>query len=251
MTKFENGNTDVVVRDLERGVDTRVPLDATNAYPVWHPDGTEIVFVTARKGPWDIYRFKVGGASEPEVLIEGIPDQVPVGWSPDGRFLLWDESGTGTRALDVLGDPTPKTILPDVSGLAISPDSRWVAFDTTISGRSEVQVRRFPDGDRDYRVSIDGGGSPLWSRDGRELFFRRGDAVLAAAIRVTGDDLVAERPRELFRGPFVNRDRLEWSYDPTTDELIMIVEGDHEVSHDRFVVVTDWPAGVAEVATEP
>ena len=54
MAEFENGITNVLIRDLARGVDTRLPLDALNAYPVWNPDGSEIVFVTALNGPWDI-----------------------------------------------------------------------------------------------------------------------------------------------------------------------------------------------------
>lgn len=246
MTKFENGNTDVLIRDLARGVDTRVPLDAINGFPVWNPDGSEIVFVTALKGPWDIYRFKVDGTAEPEMLVQGTPDQVALAWSPDGRFVVWEESGE-TRAIDLLGDLVPTSLLPSSSGVSISPDSRWIAFETPISGQKEVLVRRFPDGVRDYRVSIDGGSHPLWSRDGRELFFHRGDAILAASMRVTGDEIVAERPRELFRGNFITQgDRLQWSYDPTTDKLIMIGNGDHEVSRDRFVVVTDWPAALAD-----
>jgi Tol biopolymer transport system component len=247
MTKFENGNTNVIVRDLVRGVDTLLPLDSTNAYPVWNPDGSEIIFDSADNGPWDIYRFKVDGTAEPELLLEGEPDQVPLAWSPDGRFVVWQESNAGTRAMDLLGERKTRALLPNSSGVAISPDSRWIAFHVTIGGQKEVQVRRFPDGNRDFQVSIDGGEHPLWSHDGRELFFRRGDAVLAASIRVTGDEIVAERPRELFRGDFVAEDeRLEWSYDPTTDELIMIGIGDNEISRDRFVVVTDWTAGLAD-----
>ena len=246
-TRFENGETNVWIRDLSRGIDTRLPLDATNGYPLWNPDGSEIVFDTALKGPWDIYRFKVDGTAKPEVVVEGIPDQVPLAWSPDGRFLVWQESYSETRAMDLLGDRTPMNLLPQSDGVSISPDSRWIAFDTEISGQTEVLVRGFPDGTLDYRVSIDGGRYPLWSRDGRELFFRRGDAVLAASMRITGDELIAERPRELFRGSFIAQaDRLGWSYDPTTDELIMIGKGDHEISRDRFVVVTDWPATLAD-----
>jgi Tol biopolymer transport system component len=248
VTEFENGDTNVLIRDLTRGIDTRLPLDAVNAYPVWHPDGSEIVFDTAREGPWDIYRFAIDGGSEPEVLVEGSPDQIPLAWSPDGRFLLWEDAYVEVRMMELLGDRTQKALLldSDSNGVSISPDSRWIAFDRAIAGQMEVLVRAFPDGTRDHRVSIDGGAYPLWSRDGRELLFRRGDAVLAASIRVEGDGVVAERPRELFRGDYINPDdRLQWSYDPTTDDLIMIRNGEHEISRDRFVVVLDWPAEIA------
>jgi len=241
--EFKNGHTNVLIRDLTRGIDTPLPLDAVNTYPVWNPDGSEIVFDTSLKGPWDIYRFAIEDGSEPEVLVEGSPDQIPLAWSPDGRFLVWETSYAEVHMMDLQGDRTPRTILPDSQGVSISPDSRWIAFDHLVSGQNEVLVRGFPDGTRDYRVSTDGGAYPLWSRDGRELFYRRGDAVLSASIRVDGDEIIAGRPRELFRGNYISAsDRLQWSYDPTTDELIMIRNGEHEISRDRFVVVLDWPA---------
>jgi Tol biopolymer transport system component len=246
VTEFESGRANVRIHDLSPGVDTAVPLAAVNAYPVWSPDGSEILFVTARKGPWDIYRYPIDGSSKPEVFLEGSPDQIPLAWSPDGRFVLWEENYVGVGSMDLQGDRTPTILLPeDSEGVSISLDSRWIAFGTSVSGQQEVLVRSFPDGTRSYQVSIDGGGYPLWSRDGRELLYRRGEAVLAVSIRVVGDELVAERPRELFHGDFVEPERHHWSYDPTTDELIMIRRGEHEISRDRFVVVLDWPAELA------
>jgi len=245
VTEFKNGDTNVLIRDLTRGVDTPVPLDAVSTYAMWSPDGREVVFVTSLKGPWDIHRFEVEGGSEPEVLIEGSPDQIPLAWSPDGRFLLWEHAYTEVRMMDLQNGQTRQVLPSDSQGVSISPDSRWLAFEDSISGRREVVVRGFPDGTRDYRVSIDGGAYPLWSRDGRDLLFRRGEAVLAASIRVEGDEIVAGRPRELFRGPYTHQDdRHYWSYDPTTDELIMIRNGDDEISSHRLVVVLDWPAEI-------
>jgi Tol biopolymer transport system component len=224
-----------------------VPLDAVNGYPVWSPDGGEILFNTALKGPWDIYRFPVDGSSEPEVLLEGSADQVPLTWSPDGRFILWEDDSLGVGSMDLQGDRTPTVLLSEESeGVSISPDSRWMAYGTRVSGQREVLVRSFPEGTRDYQVSTDGGDYPLWSRDGRELLYRRGDAVLAVKVRIEDGELVADRPRELFRGErFLEPGQNLWSYDPTTDELIMIRRGEHEVSRDRFVVVLDWPAELA------
>ena len=131
----------------------------------------------------------------------------------------------------------------DSSGASLSPDGRWLAYAPDVSGRTEVMVRRFPDGTRDVRVSAEGGSYPLWDRDGREILFRRGDSVFAVPVSVSGDELTPGRPRVLFRDKsLLEHSRHSWSYDRTTDELIMIRDGKHEISRDRFVVLTDWPA---------
>ncbi len=242
--QFENGDTKVVIHDLARGIDTPLPVDAVSTWPVWSPDASAIAFTTALNGPWDVYRYAVDGGSEPEALVQGVPDQMSMAWSPDGRFLLWEENSK-IHMKDLRGGGTPTVLVSDGSpnGATFSPDSRWLAYSAMVSGRREVLVRRFPDGVRDYRVSMDGGEFPLWSRDGRELLYRRGDALLATTIRVAGESIDADRPRVLFRGNYVatSGDQRAWSYDPTTDEAILIRKGDHEISGDRFVVVIGWP----------
>jgi hypothetical protein len=172
-----------------------------------------------------------------------------VAWSPNGRYLLWEEGYASIRGMD-LEDGGASVVLLDPGserGAAFSPDSHWIAYQATVSRRPEILVRRFPDGTRDVRVSTDGGTSPLWSRDGREVLYRRGRQVWSASVHAGTDGFVAERPRELFRGEdVIGSDRQTWSYDPATDSFIMIGSGDHEISRDRFVVVLDWTAELSE-----
>jgi serine/threonine-protein kinase len=245
LTEFESGRTNVRVRDLERGIDTRLPQGAVNTWPVWGPDGRDLLFTTARDGPWDIYRVPADGSAEPEALVKDSPDQIPLAWSPDGRYLVWQEGYTETRVMDLLDRETMTLTVPAGAdhdqGISFSPDSRWLAYGGRSSGQKEVFVQRFPDGTRAYQVSVDGGDFPLWSRDGRTLLYRRGQAVLAAPVRISGDRITADRPRELFRGDFVyNGEPHEWSYDPSTDTMILIQNGDDEIRKDRFVVVMGW-----------
>jgi eukaryotic-like serine/threonine-protein kinase len=97
---------------------------------------------------------------------------------------------------------------------AVSPDGRWIAYQSDESGRSQVIVRPFPNvADRRWQVSTDGGGEPKWSADGRELFFRNGAAVMSVQI---GDDPGASRPAKLFEGDYV-RSRGEKSWDVAPD----------------------------------
>ena len=255
MTVFENGRTNVVIRDLSRGTDVRLPSEDVNTWPLWSPDGREIAFTSARLGPWDIYRFAIDGGTKPVPLVEGDPDQIPLDWSEDGRFIVWQENYAEIRAIDLHGDMSVRTLDlggAAMQGLSISPDSRWVAHTAWVSGRREVFVRPFPEGTKAYQVSIGGGDFPLWAADGRSLFYRGRDAVFAVPVRVDGSDLVAGRPEELFRGDFLyNDDPHEWSFDASTDSLILIQGGENEVSRDRFTVLTDWFPEVAGASRRP
>jgi len=246
LTEFRNGRVNVVAHDLSRGVTTPVPLDAMNAYPVWGPDSRTLLFDTAQKGPWDVHRFALDGGSTTQPLVEDATDQIPWDWSTDGRHIVWEENYSALHALDMRGDDAPMVIVPvGTSGASLSPDARWIAYGSDASGRSEILVRRFPDGTRDIRVSAEGGSYPLWGRDGREILYRRGDAVLAVDVRVTGDDLTPGRPRVLFRdNSLLVPQRHNWSYDRTTDTFVMVQRGDHEMRRDGFVVVLDWAAGL-------
>ena len=83
----------------------------------------------------------------------------------------------------------------------MSPNGRWIAYQTDESGTTQVVVRPFPNvAARRWQVSTDGGVDPKWSTDGRELFYRQGAAVMSVAI---GDDPAASRPAKLFEGDYV------------------------------------------------
>jgi hypothetical protein len=174
-------------------------------------------------------------------MIADATDQIPLDWSADGRFIVWDENYVEIHAMDLHEDGARTAVVSaGAQGASLSPDSRWMAYGNEVSGRSEVLVRRFPDGQRDYRVSVEGGAYPRWGRDGREILYRRGDAVLSASVRESNGELIVERPRVLFRSKqLLETNRHNWGYDATTDSLIMILRGEHEIRRDGFVVVLD------------
>ena len=105
-----------------------------------------------------------------------------------------------------------------------SPDGRYIAYVSNKSGRNQVYVRPFPSGDRFWQISRDGGTEPLWSPDGRELFYRKGDAVMSVDIDLTGEF----RPgsgRQLFEGPFVPGE-ISKNYDMDLEgQRFLMVEG--------------------------
>jgi serine/threonine-protein kinase len=96
----------------------------------------------------------------------------------------------------------------------ISPDGRWMAYTSNESGESQIYVRPFPDVEEGrWQISTDGGDSPLWSPDGRELFYRSGDAVMAVSVE-TETAFSFDTPAALFQGEYVGA-----SFDLITFEL--------------------------------
>jgi Tol biopolymer transport system component len=121
-----------------------------------------------------------------------------------------------------------------------SPDGRWIAYVSDVSGLEQVYIVRYPEPSGIAQVSAAGGRQPLWSPAGDELFFISGTAVMAVDVRVQGGELRTGKPRRLFEGPFHVDPRQIWSYDARNQRFLMIQRSDEEMWNDRFVVVTDW-----------
>jgi Tol biopolymer transport system component len=240
LTEFKNGKTNVLIHDLARGVDRRLPSDDLNTWPVWSPDSREIIFDTSRNGPWDLYRASVEGGGESQPVLLNSEDKIPLDWSSDGKILIFQEGYAELRMLDLTGDGTPVTFDAEHGSsqrVEISPDARWIVYSANNSGQRDIFVRRFPDGTSDYQVSVGGGDSPIWTSKSDEILYRSGGSILSVRLRITGDRVVAGPPQELFRGDFIHDDeRLQWSYDAVRDRMILIETGTAEVSADRFVV---------------
>jgi hypothetical protein len=174
--------------------------------PVWSPDGSAFVFAAARDSPPSLYLKRIGTAGEGEHLV-GSPAQTlfPQSWSPDGRFIAYlnidpkTESDVWVLALSDDRKATPFLQTPSNETHArISPDGRWMAYASNESGTEGVYVTSFPEPGRKWLVSTNGGGLPVWRRDGRELFYRASDGKLMAVPMGAGSDFAAGAPIPLF-----------------------------------------------------
>jgi dipeptidyl aminopeptidase/acylaminoacyl peptidase len=182
-----------------------------NPCPVWSPDGKLIVFFSMgrRSGSDGVY-WK---ASDGTGLEEQITDRpfAPYCWTDDGTLVgtvmtdALEITHIGTLSLE--GDHEPKTQLSQASGQSpkVSPDGQWVAYSSNESGRWEIYVRPFPDVDRGgrWKVSTNGGGSPIWSPDGNQLFYLNGDAVMHVSVKTKPSFEIVGTPQVLFRGKFI------------------------------------------------
>jgi eukaryotic-like serine/threonine-protein kinase len=188
---YEDG-AHIYVYDLVIGTNTRVTFHGLNGLPVWTPAGDALVFSSAREGSrgGDLFRVPANGEREPELLWSEDGRLVPESWAPDGSRLLYTsvrQSGIhDLKVLDLRGDTRSAPYLNADWNEArgrISPDGRWVAYDSEEDGTREIYVRAFPDPGPKWKVSQGGGRWSRWAPDGRELYYWRDDTLVAATVR--------------------------------------------------------------------
>jgi Tol biopolymer transport system component len=184
---------DVWLIDMARGVLRRFSFDpGIDQLPVWSNDGTRIVFSSNRKNAYDLYQKPAGGPGSETLLLETSQNKFAMGFSADGRFLLYRNTAENTNwdlwALPLEGDrkpfPVVQTNFQEMMG-EFAPDGKWIAYQSNESGQFEIYAQSFPVPGAPLRVSTAGGAQPRWRRDGKELFYIAFDGrLMAAPIKV-------------------------------------------------------------------
>jgi eukaryotic-like serine/threonine-protein kinase len=188
VTIHEGIGSDVWVADVSRGELTRLTFEAHNIEPTFTPDGKRVTFASSRTGPFNLFWVPADGTGAPERLLESAQSQYPDSWSPDGRTLafttLTRETGADIWMLSMdsrQARPFLRTSF-DEEASAFSPDGRFLAYASNETNRWEVFVRPFPAGGPKHSISSNGGHSPSWSADGRELYFRDDEGLWSVPI---------------------------------------------------------------------
>ena len=171
------------IADVTRRTLSRVTSEAANeATPIWTPDGEQVVFTSDRGGGQGFYRKSADGTGEVEHLaaIESVGPLLAGNWSPEESHLAFsfslvqDTTRLDIGVLSMEGERSWEPLLETEAlefAPAISPDGQWIAYVSNETGRFEVYVQRFPDLGERQQISTDGGLDPLWSPDGRELYY--------------------------------------------------------------------------------
>ena len=241
LVNASSSEPDVWTIDLARGSRLRMTTGGYNRGSVWAPDGAQLAFFSARPGEdQDLYVMPSGGG-EPRRILSRPGPQWPVSWSPDGRALVFEDGPGFSRDLWLLPfgeEPRPLVVTPfNERGGMISSDGRWIAFVTDESGSAEVYAQPFPGPGPKVPLSSNGGIQPIWSRDGRELFFREGDSLMSVSIQ--RDPFRASPARKLFdlpRGAY-GQDPYAADYDVAADGRFLAVRQD---ATREIHVVLNW-----------
>jgi eukaryotic-like serine/threonine-protein kinase len=248
-----NGNTDVWILELERSVLSRFTFDeAVDSAPVWSPDSNQIIFASRRKGVRDLYQKPVRGAGSEELLLATPETKDPVDWSPDGRFFLYGtvdpRTGNDIWALPIGGAdrkpfPVVQTNFNEHSG-QFSPDGKWIAYQSSESGRYEIYIQLFPGPGGKTQISTSGGRSPRWRRDSKELFYIGADDKLMAVpitFASNGQTLEPGAPVPLFVTHTVRPGYDNWDYVAAPDgQRFLMNTPTEETVTSPVVLLMNW-----------
>jgi Tol biopolymer transport system component len=260
------GNNDIWIWDLVRKTLSRLTFDeASDICPLWTTDGKRIAFASNRDGVHKVYWKPADGTGKDE-LLGSVPGRgvVPAAWSSDGKTLvllergaITETSGTAIGVLPMEGDRKYRPLLKEKYNEVqpqISPNGRWMAYTSDESGQAQIYVRPFPEVDSGrWQLTTSGGDSPLWSRDGRELFYHSGDAIMAVSVK-TEPTFSLETPKILFRGTYnfrntffrgvLENDYYPWDIRPDGKRFLMMKEPGATVSAEggprRINIVLNW-----------
>jgi serine/threonine-protein kinase len=256
------------VYDLVRNTLTQVTSSPSNGrYPLWTPDSRRLVFYSELDGG-GLYSQAADGTGRLERLTKSRALQIPYSWTADGRTLLFeqrqiDSSSPGDVYMCSLASPPTVTALLETAAdeiePAISPDGRWLAYTSAEGsfvagarasrGSPDVYVRPFPNvDDRRWQISTDRGSSPVWSADGKELFFISQGRAVSVSVE-TVPTFRPSAPRTMFELPpfyssAVIRLRRQWDLAPDGKRFLIVNPADvaapGERSHAGMVVVVNW-----------
>jgi len=243
---------DVWIKDLDHGPLTRLTFDNAVKYrPVWMPDGVSLAYVV-EDGPHSaILRRRADGGGAVDTVIRSQRTIAEGAWSADSAWLVYRIT-TPSRdiyairpGVDSTGFPVVASPRYDERAPALSPDGRWLAYQSDESGRDEIYIRAFPDTAAGRRqVSPAGGSEPLWAHSGRELFYRSANGHMVAVPVTTSPALSIGQEQSLFADTAYQRAPSYHGYDVSRDDrtfvMLRALPDASRSSGGQLVIVDNW-----------
>ncbi len=247
------GTSDIWIKQLTHGPLSRLTFEDFLKYrPTWSPDGREVTYIAdPGNNNASIYRKRSDGSGTPERLYSSRLSVAEALWSHDGKWLVVRNTQP-TRDISALRPGEDTTLVPIVATAkfeerapTLSPDGRFIAYQSDESGRDEIYVRPFPKADDGrWQLSIAGGAEPLWSRSGREVFYRASSGEMMTVPVTTTPSFSPGSARPLFDAKRFARAPAYRAYDVTPDDqrFVMLRSLDDSTGQgtSQLVFVDNW-----------
>jgi serine/threonine protein kinase/dipeptidyl aminopeptidase/acylaminoacyl peptidase len=229
------------ILDLERGNLNRLTFAGDNRDPLWSPDGRHIAYTSFRDGRFGLYWSAADGSSPEQRLTANQFEPSATAFTPDGKKLIFTQEVTTSNVycweVPVTGDATPVPLngLCESGSLDLSPDGKWIAYESGETGQLEVYVQPYPGPGGKWQVSSGGGYRPRWSPGGKEIFYRAGDAMMAVMVE-THPHFSSGTAHMLFSGRYAHAGR---DYETDGRRFLMMKSTDQK-GPTSLQVVLNW-----------
>jgi eukaryotic-like serine/threonine-protein kinase len=247
-----SGRINISIWDLTGGTRAQISSGRLTDAPVWSPDGSTLYYAhSPNENPVQVYARPVDGSHAQRIVIATQGDAFPTDVSSDGKWLLYQETIQQTpqfsalKALSLRGDGQPVLVLDRIDALSnavLMPGGKgWLAYQSSESGQAEIYLTRFPNAGAKYQVSLAGGAQPVWSKDGKRLYYvDMGQKLIAADIRAENDSVQVGARRTLFQTT-VTLSFDEAGYDINREGRFLIVDLVIDTLS-PLTLVTNWDA---------
>jgi len=247
VVKSQKEKSNIWIVDVATGSFRRLTFDGDNMLPAWTPDGKKLAFASDRDGQWYLYWMPADGTAPPEILHKSENPAVPNAWSRDGKLLVFTEfapdTGPDIWVLSVDGARNARPYLQTAYaewGGSFSPDSNWLAYTSNDSGILQAYLQSFPGPGERFQVSTAEGQEPVWSHDGRSVFYHYWRGLMEVGIQ-TDPEFTPVAPRLIVPAEYENGSIPVFpNYDVTSDGLRFVLIPREQKDHRQINIDLNW-----------